>query len=46
MTVVKFGGFIPGEVDERAKVTVEARPVEYEKRKANNTLAGRVTFGI
>jgi hypothetical protein len=46
MTVVKFGGFIPGEIDERAKVTVEARPVEYEKRKANNTLAGRVTFGI
>ena len=46
MTVVEFGGFIPGELDETAKVTVEAGPVEYEKRKANNTLTGRVKFGI
>jgi uncharacterized membrane protein len=46
MTVVEVGGFIPGELDETAKVTVEAGPVEYEKRTANNILTGTVTFGI
>jgi uncharacterized membrane protein len=43
---VEVGGFIPGELDETARVTVEAGPVEYEKRKNDNTLTGRVTFGI
>jgi hypothetical protein len=43
---VEVGGFIPGELDETARVTVEAGPVEYEKRKIDNTLTGRVTFGI
>ena len=46
MAVVEVGGFVPGELDETARVTVEAGPVEYEKRTANNTLTGRVTFGI
>jgi hypothetical protein len=46
MAVVEIGGFIPGELDETAKVTVEAGPVEYEKRTANNILTGTVTFGI
>ena len=46
MAMVEVGGFIPGELDETARVTVEAGPVEYEKRTANNTLTGRVTFGI
>ena len=45
-TMVEVGGFIPGELDETARVTVEAGPVEYEKRTSNNTLTGRVTFGI
>ena len=43
---VQVGGFIPGELDETAGVTVEAGPVEYEKTTANNTLTGTVTFGI
>jgi hypothetical protein len=43
---VEVGGFIPGELDERARVTVEAGPVEYEKSTANNTLTGTVKFGI
>jgi hypothetical protein len=43
---VEVGGFIPGELDETARVTVEAGPVEYEKRKDDNTLMGRLTFGI
>jgi hypothetical protein len=43
---VEVGGFIPGELDETARVTVEAGPVEYEKRKNDNTLTGSVTFGI
>ena len=46
MATVEVGGFIPGELDETARVTVEAGPVEYEKSTANNTLKGRVTFGI
>jgi hypothetical protein len=46
MTTVVIGGFIPGELDETAKVTVEAGPVEYEKHTADNSLTGRVTFGI
>jgi hypothetical protein len=46
MTTVEIGGFIPGELDETAKVTVEAGPVEYEKHTADNSLTGRVTFGI
>jgi CARDB len=45
-TTVEVGGFIPGELDETAKATVEAGPVEHEKRTANNTLEGRVKFGI
>ncbi len=44
-TTVEIGGFIPGELDETAKVTVGAGPVEYEKRTADNSLTGRVTFG-
>jgi len=43
---VEIGGFIPGELDETARVIVEAGPVEYEKRTADNSLTGRVTFGI
>ena len=43
---VQVGGFIPGELDETARVTVEAGPVEYEKTTDNNTLAGTVTFGL
>ena len=45
-TTVEVGGFIPGELDETAKVTVEAGPVEYEKTTSNNTLTGTVTFGM
>ena len=45
-TTVEVGGFIPGELDETARATVEAGPVEYEKRTADNTLAGTVRFGI
>ena len=45
-TTVEVGGFIPGELDETARVTVEVGPVEYEKTTANNTLSGTVTFGI
>jgi hypothetical protein len=44
-TTVEIGGFIPGKLDETAKVTVGAGPVEYEKRTADNSLTGRVTFG-
>ncbi len=43
---VEVGGFIPGALDETARVTVEAGPVEYEKATANNALSGTVTFGI
>jgi hypothetical protein len=43
---VKVGGFIPGELDETARVIVDAGPVEYEKRTADNRLTGRVKFGI
>jgi hypothetical protein len=46
MATVEVGGFIPGELDETARVTVEAGPVEYEKRTDNNALTGRVTFGL
>ncbi len=46
VATVEVGGFIPGELDETARATVEAGPVEYEKRTANNILTGRVTFGI
>jgi hypothetical protein len=45
-TTVDVGGFIPGELDETAKATVEVGPVEYEKTTANNTLTGTVKFGI
>ena len=45
-TTVDVGGFIPGELDETARVTVEAGPVEYEKTTSNNTLTGTVTFGM
>jgi len=43
---VQVGGFIPGELDETARVIVEVGPVEYEKATPNNTLTGTVTFGI
>ncbi|MBA2535455.1 MAG: hypothetical protein H0V21_10640 [Rubrobacter sp.] len=46
VTTVEVGGFIPGELDETARVTVEVSPVEYEKTTANNSLSGTVTFGI
>jgi hypothetical protein len=45
-TMVEIGGFIPGELDETARVTVEVAPVEYEKSTSNNTLTGTVKFGI
>ncbi len=45
-TTVDVGGFIPGELDETARVTVQVGPVEYEKATANNTLTGTVKFGI
>jgi hypothetical protein len=44
--VFGFGASLPCALPETARVTVEAGPVEYEKRTANNTLTGRVTFGI
>ena len=43
---VEVGGFLPGELDETAEVTVEAKPVEYEENPDNNTLTGTVTFGM
>jgi hypothetical protein len=43
---VVVGGFKPGELDETAKVTVEAGPVKYEENRANNSLTGTVTFGL
>jgi hypothetical protein len=46
MATVEIGGFKPGELDETAKVTVEAGPVEYEEFLENNTLTGTVTFGL
>lgn len=46
VTTVEVGGFIPGELDETARVTVEVGPVEYEKTKTNNSLSGTVRFGI
>jgi len=46
VATVEVGGFIPGELDETARATVEVGPIEYEKRKGNNALTGRVTFGI
>jgi hypothetical protein len=45
-TTVEIGGFIPGELDEIARVTVEVAPVQYEKSTSNNTLTGTVKFGI
>ena len=45
-TTVEIDGFIPGELDETARVTVEVGPVEYEKSTSNNTLTGSVKFGI
>jgi hypothetical protein len=46
MATVKVGGFLPGELDETAEVTVEVGPVKYEELTNNNTLTGTVTFGI
>jgi hypothetical protein len=46
VATVEIGGFRPGELDETAKVTVEAGPVEYEEFLGNNTLTGTVTFGL
>ncbi len=43
---VQVGGFIPGELNETASVTVEAGPVKYEELTSNNTLNGTVTFGV
>ena len=43
---VEIGGFLPGELDETAEVTVEVGPVEYEEYTKNNTLTGTVTFGL
>jgi hypothetical protein len=45
-TTVEVGGFIPGELDETARVTVEVGPVEYEKSTSDNALTGTVRFGI
>jgi hypothetical protein len=45
-TTVEIGGFIPGELDETARVAVDVGPVEYEKSTSNNTLTGTVKFGI
>ena len=43
---VEVVGFKPGELNETAKVTVEAGPVEYEDLLDNNTLTGQITFGL
>jgi hypothetical protein len=43
---VEVSGFRPGELDETAEVTVEAGPVKYEELLDNNTLTGKVTFGM
>ncbi len=43
---VQITGFLPGELDETAKVTIEAGPVKYEDYLANNTFKGTVTFGL
>jgi hypothetical protein len=45
-TTVEIGGFLPGELDETARVTVKVGPVEYEKSTSNNTLTGTVKFGM
>jgi hypothetical protein len=45
-TTVEIGGFLPGELDETARVTVNVGPVQYEKSTSNNTLTGTVKFGI
>jgi len=45
-TTVEVGGFIPGELDETARVSIKVGPVEYEKATSNNTLTGTVKFGI
>src|SRR3712207_323988 len=37
---VRVDGFLPGELDETAQVTVEAKPVKYEELLDNNTLTG------
>ncbi|MGH3144770.1 MAG: hypothetical protein ACRDTR_03115, partial [Rubrobacter sp.] len=46
MMTVEVGGFIPGALDETARVAIEVEPVEYEKTTDNNTRKGTVTFGI
>ena len=43
---VRVDGFLPGELDETAEVTVEAKPVKYEELLDTNTLTGTVTFGL
>ena len=45
-TTVEVGGFLPGELDETARVSIKVGPVEYEKATSNNTLTGAVRFGI
>lgn len=46
VTRVELGGFVPGELDETARVSVKVGPVAYEKTEENNNLDGTVTFGI
>ncbi|WP_273844937.1 hypothetical protein [Rubrobacter calidifluminis] len=43
---VTLGGFKPGVVDETSRVRVEVGPVRYEQYTRDNTLSGRLTFGI
>ena len=42
----QVSGFLPGELDETANVTVEVGPVKYEDYLANNTLKGSIKFGL
>jgi hypothetical protein len=43
---VEVSGFRPGELDERAEVSIKAGPVEYEQSEDNNILTGVVVFGL
>ena len=46
VTTVEMSGFNPGELNETARATVEAHPVEYEKTLDDNSPAGAVTFDL
>jgi hypothetical protein len=46
VTTVEVSGFNPGELNETARATVEAHPVEYEKTLDDNSPAGAVTFDL